>query len=100
MTVAPARGIGGVTGVGITEEHDHLRITIDDSGPGVPESERLAIFGRFNRGSMGQPADRPKGTGLGLALVDEHVRLHGGEVFAIGNPTGGARFVIRLPRRA
>jgi signal transduction histidine kinase len=93
------RYAGGVTRVVISEEDDHLRITIDDAGPGIPEAERLAIFGRFNRGSMGQPADRQKGTGLGLALVDEHVRLHGGEVFATGNPAGGARFVVSLPRR-
>ena len=93
------RYAGGVTGVAICEEDDELRITVDDAGPGIPEADRLAIFGRFNRGSMGQPADRPKGTGLGLALVDEHVRLHGGEVFATGNPAGGARFVVSLPRR-
>ncbi len=93
------RYAGGVTRIVISEDDDHLRTTIDDAGPGIPEAERLAIFGRFNRGSMGQPADRQKGTGLGLALVDEHVRLHGGEVFATGNPAGGARFVVSLPRR-
>ena len=57
-------------------------------------------FGRFNRGSMRQPADLPKGTGLGLALVDEHVRMHGGEVVVDDAPTGGARFVVRFPRIA
>ena len=59
-----------------------------------------AIFGRFNRGSMRQPADLPKGTGLGLALVDGHVRMHGGEVVVDDAPTGGARFVVRFPRIA
>ncbi len=37
------------------------------------------------------------GTGLGLALVDEHVRAHGGWVDVAERPGGGARFIIRLP---
>ena len=63
-------------------------------------AERTAIFGRFHRGSIEQPPDRPKGTGLGLALVDEHVRMHGGTASVTDSPWGGARFVIHLPRSA
>ena len=73
-------------------------ISVDDAGSGVPACDREAIFGRFNRGSMGQPADKPKGTGLGLALVDEHVRLHGGDATVTDSPDGGARFIVRFPR--
>ena len=64
-------------------------IVVDDDGPGVPMEERSAIFGRFHRGSIEQPHDRPKGTGLGLALVDEHVRMHGGSVSVIDGPSAG-----------
>lgn len=74
-----------------------LRIALDDEGPGVPPEEREAIFGRFNRGSAGIDAGAATGTGLGLALVDEHVRLHGGQVHVEAAPAGGARFVLELP---
>jgi len=93
-----ARYGGGVVALSIAEERDNLVIMVDDAGPGVPVNERQAIFGRFNRGSMGQPDGQTKGTGLGLALVDEHVRMHHGEVFVTDTPAGGARFVVRLPR--
>jgi two-component system, OmpR family, sensor histidine kinase MtrB len=92
------RYAGGVTRVTISEVADHLVISVDDAGSGVPACDREAIFGRFNRGSMGQPADKPKGTGLGLALVDEHMRLHSGGVTITDSPEGGARFVVRFPR--
>jgi signal transduction histidine kinase len=92
------RYAGGVTEIAIRVDADHLEITVDDAGPGVPVCDRRAIFGRFNRGSTPQPADRPKGTGLGLALVEEHVRMHGGQVMVTDSPAGGARFIVRLPR--
>ena len=40
----------------------------------------------------------PKGTGLGLALVEQHVRLHGGSIWIEDAVGGGARFVVELPR--
>jgi signal transduction histidine kinase len=93
-----ARYGGGVVAVSVAVHGDELVIMVDDAGPGVPVDERQAIFGRFNRGSMGQPDGQPKGTGLGLALVDEHVRMHHGEVYVTDAAAGGARFVVRLPR--
>lgn len=91
------RYAGGVVRVSVSLEANVLTVTVDDDGPGVPESERLAIFGRFNRGSMAQPEDKPKGTGLGLALVDEHVRMHGGRIEVVDSPSGGARFIVTIP---
>ncbi|MEO8265395.1 MAG: HAMP domain-containing sensor histidine kinase [Ilumatobacteraceae bacterium] len=87
----------GVTSVSLARSHDELVVVIDDGGPGVPPDERIAIFGRFHRGSMEQPHDRPKGTGLGLSMVHEHVRLHGGSVYVTDAPDRGARFVVKLP---
>ena len=89
---------GGVSSVQLLRHDGDLVIWVDDAGPGVDPAERTAIFGRFHRGSIEQPPDRPKGTGLGLALVDEHVRMHGGSVSVTDSPFGGARFVIHLPR--
>ncbi|HQZ32821.1 MAG TPA: HAMP domain-containing sensor histidine kinase [Ilumatobacteraceae bacterium] len=91
------RYAGGVVQVAVSLDANVLTVMVDDEGPGVPESERLAIFGRFNRGSMAQPEDKPKGTGLGLALVDEHVRMHGGRIEVVDAPSGGARFIVTIP---
>ncbi len=88
---------GGLTRLSLSLRDGYLVIVVDDDGPGVAMEERSAIFGRFHRGSIEQPHDRPKGTGLGLALVDEHVRMHGGSVSVIDGPSGGARFVVHLP---
>jgi signal transduction histidine kinase len=85
---------GGATSVTVEGDAAAVRIVVDDAGPGVPEHERQHVFGRFARGADN---DVP-GTGLGLALVAEHVRLHGGAVTVGDSPAGGARFVIVLPR--
>ncbi len=92
------RYAGGVTQVTV-ETDDHLvRVLIDDSGPGIPPADRDRVFERFARGA-GKAGSRGAGvgTGLGLALVLEHVRLHGGRVWATDSPSGGARFVVELP---
>ena len=80
------------------EHQGWLRVAVDDDGPGVPVEERTLIFERFARGTGAGRRGFGDGAGLGLALVDEHVRLHGGRVWVEDNPTGrGARFVIELP---
>jgi two-component system sensor histidine kinase MtrB len=71
-----------------------VRIVVDDCGPGVPAEQRGRIFDRFSRASSG---DR-SGVGLGLAIVQRHVVLHGGKVVVTERPGGGARFVVELPR--
>lgn len=92
-----ARYAGGASAVTLGRNAGALVLTVDDEGPGVPEDERLAIFGRFHRGVAEKAADAPKGTGLGLSLVDEHVALHGGTIVVSDGPTGGARFRAEFP---
>jgi two-component system, OmpR family, sensor histidine kinase MtrB len=92
------RYAGGVTRVGVTiPSEGWIRLEIDDHGPGISEEERDAVFGRFARGAAGVEAGSDSGTGLGLALTAEHVRLHGGRVWVEDAPDGGARFVIDIP---
>jgi len=91
---------GGVTGVRIEGQDTSVTIAVEDRGPGVPPHERDAIFGRFARGAAAEQPGSPRGTGLGLALVAEHVRLHGGRVWVEGRPGGGSRFVVELPVEA
>jgi two-component system sensor histidine kinase MtrB len=75
------------------------QIAVEDAGNGVPEEERSLIFDRFSRGSEGGNRASDSGVGLGLALVDEHIRLHGGRVWVEEreDDTMGARFVVELP---
>lgn len=88
----------GVTSVGLSRRTDGaLVVTVDDAGPGVPDDERIAIFGRFHRGTVQKQANAPKGTGLGLSLVEEHAMLHGGSVSVCDSPAGGARFAVVIP---
>ncbi|MEO5898807.1 MAG: HAMP domain-containing sensor histidine kinase [Ilumatobacteraceae bacterium] len=91
------RYAAGVVRVGLSREGSALVVTVDDAGPGVPESERLAIFGRFHRGLTERAPGTPKGSGLGLSLAEEHVALHGGSIRVTDNPDGGARFVAVFP---
>ena len=91
------RYAGGITSITIARSSQDLVLVVDDAGPGVADEDRVAIFGRFHRGSAEQPPDRPKGTGLGLSMVHEHTRLHGGTVYVTDAPEHGARFVVRLP---
>ena len=88
---------GGVTCIRLTADADVVRIAVEDDGPGVPEHERRHVFGRFARGETARNGPT-SGTGLGLALVAEHARLHGGRVWVEEARAGGARVVIELPR--
>lgn len=80
------------------EEISHLLIAVEDHGEGVAEDERDLIFERFARGGGAGRRTGSEGAGLGLALVDEHVRMHGGRVWVEDRLDGepGARFVIEL----
>jgi signal transduction histidine kinase len=91
VTVEPAQPAG--------EEIADVHIAVEDHGPGVPPDERALIFERFARGVSARARGASEGAGLGLALVDEHVRLHGGRVWVEDRRDGeeGARFVIELP---
>ena len=89
---------GGATSL-VLEYDEVIRIAVEDEGPGVPEPERREIFDRFARGSTGGRRGSDGGTGLGLSLVAEDLRLHRGRVWVEARTDGrsGARFVLELP---
>lgn len=91
------RYAGGAVAAFVQRGDGVVRILVDDAGPGVPDTERRHVFERFARGALASAPEGPSGTGLGLALVSEHVRLHGGRVWVEDAPAGGARFVVELP---
>jgi signal transduction histidine kinase len=91
---------GGVTRITVAPNGGKIEIAVEDSGPGVAPSERSLVFERFTRGAAARKRGAGDGAGLGLALVDEHARRHGGSARVEGKSDGqpGARFVITLPR--
>jgi two-component system sensor histidine kinase MtrB len=88
---------GGLSAVTVRQSGSAVTIEVDDAGPGVPVEERDRIFERFVRG--GSRRSLP-GAGLGLSLVSETVRIHGGRVTCTERPGGGARFTVWLPPAA
>jgi signal transduction histidine kinase len=69
------------------------RIEVSDCGPGVPAEDRARIFERFWRGK----AAPSHGAGLGLAIVAEIMKAHGGSARVDAGPTGGAVFTLVFP---
>ena len=88
---------GDATTIRLDYELGQFAINVDDAGPGVPVEEREAIFERFFRGRVAHDRRVVRGTGLGLALVHDHVRAVGGTIRVLDSPEGGARFQILLP---
>jgi signal transduction histidine kinase/ligand-binding sensor domain-containing protein/DNA-binding response OmpR family regulator len=77
-------------------EAGQATIRVDDSGEGVPEAYRRAVFERFYQvdGSFRRAHE---GSGIGLALAREIVGLHGGSLQCLASELGGAAFVATLP---
>jgi signal transduction histidine kinase len=93
-----AQYAGGLVSVEVDAPTDEtIQMAFEDRGPGIAAHERETIFGRFARGEVGVRQGAASGTGLGLALVAEHVRLHGGSIWVEDGAAGGARFVVELP---
>ena len=78
------------------KENDCVAIRVRDQGPGIPLSERKAIFRRFVRGSSAAAAN-VRGSGLGLAMVRHIVTAHGGAITLASQPGQGSTFTILLP---
>jgi signal transduction histidine kinase len=83
----------------LVENGPGVVLTVDDDGPGIPEAERDKVLRRFVRLDEARSRD-VGGSGLGLSIVDEVVRAHGGTVSIEQSPLGGARIQITLPVQA
>ncbi len=75
---------------------DWIEITVDDDGPGVPSESREDVFRPFFRLESSRNLETG-GVGLGLAIVRDILRGHGGDATLEGSPLGGARARLRLP---
>lgn len=74
----------------------HAELIVRDTGTGIPEDEMPRLFERFHRieGTRGRTQE---GTGIGLALVQELVKLHGGQVRATSQPGEGTTLIVAVP---
>jgi len=86
---------GGVT-VTLREHAGMARLSVQDTGTGIPEHELPRMFERFHR-IEGAPGRTYEGTGIGLALIQELVRLHGGTIAVSSTFGEGTRFDVDLP---
>ena len=86
---------GGGKGTLAGEATDWLRIEVLDRGPGVPEAARERIFEAFYR--VDGHSEQAGNVGLGLSLVRQIARRHGGDAHHEPREGGGSRFVVRLP---
>lgn len=75
-------------------DRQYIEISVKDNGKGISDSNVEKIFTRFFRVDPGSVSS---GTGIGLALVRELVRLHRGTISVVSNPGTGSRFTVRLP---
>jgi signal transduction histidine kinase len=82
----------------VAEDGAQHLLTVTDDGPGIPAADRERVFGRFTRLDDARARDAG-GAGLGLAIVRELVRRHGGTVRLVdaGAEAGGCRAEVRLP---
>jgi signal transduction histidine kinase len=82
--------------LGLRQDAHTIVLTVDDDGDGIPPSQRDRVFERFVRLDDAR-ARQSGGSGLGLSIVREIVRAHGGDVAVTSSALGGAALTVRLP---
>lgn len=86
---------GGIT-VRVERAGDGARLTVADTGTGIPHDELPRLFERFHRVANARSRSG-EGSGIGLAMVRELVTLHGGDIAADSRPDVGTTFTVTLP---
>jgi signal transduction histidine kinase len=90
---------GGSVRVQVDYDDRELVVAVSDTGIGIPEADLPRVFDKFHRADDPRLAEI-KGTGLGLALAREVIRLHGGDIDVESTLDQGSTFTLRLPLRA
>ncbi|MFN8371570.1 MAG: ATP-binding protein [Anaerolineae bacterium] len=85
---------GGVIRLGLRVTPEGARVSVKDSGPGIPENMQNRVFDKFSRVKY---KDVPKGVGLGLAFCRLAVEAHGGHIWVESEAGQGAEFIFTLP---
>jgi PAS domain S-box-containing protein len=87
---------GGRVQIAFEELAEHVRVSVSDSGPGVPADFRARLFDKFAQADTSD-ARRRGGSGLGLSIARALVKNMGGEIAYAARPEGGATFYFDLP---
>jgi two-component system sensor histidine kinase KdpD len=86
---------GGRVRLAATAANEAVRLSVSDTGPGIPAAARERIFERFVQSADG---GEPGAAGLGLSIVRDIVQAHGGRIFLESDEGRGSRFTLELPR--
>ncbi len=89
---------GGTVTVRVAEETEQFRIDVVDSGIGIAEADRPRVFDKFYRAKDARINDIT-GSGIGLALARDVIRLHGGDITLDSEIDEGSTFTLSLPAR-
>ncbi len=82
--------------VSVSREADRCRLVVEDTGIGIPEADRPNVFTRFYRVDKARSREHG-GSGLGLSIVHDAVKLYGGEITVEGVEPHGTRFTVDFP---
>jgi heavy metal sensor kinase len=96
-SAAPPPYGGGSVSVELTSVDGTARLSVVDSGPGIPAEALGRIFERFFRADDARSQSLVSGSGLGLAVAAWIVEAHGGTIEAGNRPEGGSLFTVSLP---
>jgi signal transduction histidine kinase len=88
---------GGLISLRAAVEKNTMRISVTDTGPGIPEQAQAHIFGRFYQADPARRGGEQHGAGLGLAIAHEIVVAHGGRISVRSRLGEGASFDVFLP---
>ena len=87
---------GGKISIGARKKNEYLQIMVEDSGTGIAPDNQKIIFDRFRQ--IGRtPGPGARGTGLGLPICKEIVRLHNGDIWVESQLDKGSKFIFTLP---
>ena len=85
---------GGSVTLSFHHEHDSVTITVADTGKGIPDSDKPNIFKRFYQSATNDSSQT--GSGIGLHIASDYVRLHHGTISVSDNEPAGTVFTVKL----
>jgi signal transduction histidine kinase len=88
-------GVGKTASVIARREDDFVTLEVHNEGPAIPQESLGVIFDPLVR--VIKPNQKPTGLGLGLYIVNEIVRAHGGTIEVTSSQSSGTSFIVRLP---
>jgi two-component system OmpR family sensor kinase len=88
---------GGKVKISSAPEKGFAKITVSDTGVGIPPNEMNRIFERFYRVDKSRKVEHSKGSGLGLSIAKQIVHAHHGSIEVKSELGKGSQFIIRLP---